>query len=393
MRIPMGHSRLPLLILLVLGAVWRAPAQVVISEILYHPVEEPAFSANGSPVLDLYEDVHEFVEIYNTSATAVDLAGWKLAGGIAYNFPSNAVIQAGEYRVIARNPARLAAVSVYGLALANLFGPYTNQLGNAKDTIRLRDAGGNVEDAVSYSAEFPWAISADALGANEDWTGINALNYQYRGRSLERVSFAHPANDPANWLASPLPGTPSPGKPNAVSRTIPKPVVISFNVAQNVDEATTVRSDQPVRIDCVFSATNALSGVRVEWFLDNINVTNEPRTATAMSVDGPAANAKFAAVLPGQPDRSIVRFRFRADRGAGDEVVSPRADDPYSWHAYFVTPVRTSTKPIYDCFISSNSLAILNSNISQSPRRVLSPDPPGTPRNSWNATQPAVLVH
>ena len=30
----------------------RAQSPVVISEIMYHPVEEPAFNANGSPVLD-----------------------------------------------------------------------------------------------------------------------------------------------------------------------------------------------------------------------------------------------------------------------------------------------------------------------------------------------------
>ena len=37
---------------------------------MYHPVEEPAFNADGTPVLDLYEDVHEFVEIYNPGQPA-----------------------------------------------------------------------------------------------------------------------------------------------------------------------------------------------------------------------------------------------------------------------------------------------------------------------------------
>jgi Big-like domain-containing protein/lamin tail-like protein/CotH protein len=383
----------PLFVLAAFCAAVQARAQVVISEIMYHPVEEPAFNANGSPVLDLYEDVHEFVEIHNPGATAIDLTRWKLTGGIDYTFPSNAVIQAGEFRVIARVPTRLAAVPAYGLNLNSLFGPYTNQLSNAGETVRLRDANGDIVDAVSYSAEFPWAISADALGANQDFTGINPLTCQYRGRSLERVSFTHPANDPANWLASPFPGNPSPGKTNAVSRPIPKPLVVNFNVAQASDEATIIRNNQPVRIDCVFSATNALSAVSVEWFVDNIDVTGEPRTTTSMSVDGPPENGRFMATLPGQPDRSIVRYRFLANRGTGDETVSPRADDSFQWHAYFVTPVRTSTKPIYDCFISSNSLVILNNNISQTPKRVTTPDPPGTPRVSWNATQPAVMVH
>ncbi len=368
-------------------------AQVMISEIMYHPVEEPAFNANGSPMLELYEDIHEFVEIHNPGPDAIDLTGWKIGGGISFTFPSGSAIRSAEYRVVAKNPARLSALSQYGLEPARVLGPYTNQLSNAKETIRLQNAQGDLVDAVSYSAEFPWAISADALGAGEDWTGINPLTYQYRGRSLERVSFSHSAQDPANWLASPLPGNPSPGQPNAVTRTAPKPVVIRFGVRPESDEATLIRQNQPVRIECTFSGADSLSKVGVEWFIDDLNVTDEPRTMIPMAMDGPRENARFAAVLPGQPDRSIVRFRFRADRGTGDEAVSPRVDDPYAWHAYFVTPIRVSSKPIYDCFISTRSLAILENNISQSPRRVNSPDPPGTPRLSWNATQPAVMVH
>jgi hypothetical protein len=58
---------------------------------------------------------------------------------------------------------------------------------------------------------------------------------------------------------------------------------------------------------------------------------------------------------------------------------------------HFVTPVRTSTKPIYDCFISTASLNRLATNIQQDPKRVTTPDP-GNPRVSWNATEPAVMV-
>jgi hypothetical protein len=368
-------------------------AQVVISEIMYHPVERPAFNANGSPVLDLYEDVHEFIEIHNAGANAIQIGGWKIAGGIQYTVPPNLTLQPGEYRVVARNPSRLAAVSAYALDATLVLGPFTNQLSNSGETIRLQNAAGDLVDSVRYSAESPWAISADGLGANEDFTGVDPLQNQYRGRSLERVSFTHPSNDPANWLASPLPGNPSPGRANAVNRPVPKPVVVRFSVAQNTDEAAIIRHNQPVRIDCAFSASDALSDVSVEWFVEDVNVTNEPRSIAPMSPEGPPQAGQFTVVLPGRPDRTIVRYRFRANRGAGDEVVSPRPDDPFQWHAYFVTPVRTSSRPMYDCFISSASLARLQSNIERNPRRVTAPDPPGTPRASWNATEPAIMVH
>lgn len=367
-------------------------AQVVLSEIMYHPVEEPLFNSDGSPVLDLYEDVHEFVELHNPGSAPVNMSGWKLAGGIRYTFQTGAELPAGGYRVVAKNPERLAAVAVYGLVASEVWGPYTNQLSNAKETIRLHDAGNDLVDAVTYSAEFPWAISADGLGANEDFTGLNPLDYQYRGRSLERVSFTHAANDPANWLASPLPGNPSPGRANAVNRPVPLPVIINFSVVQESDEARLVRENQAARVYCTFSSGQALSKVSIEWFVDDINTTAETRTIIPMTAAGSLDTARFTATLPGRANRTIVRFRFLADRGGGAEVISPRRDDPFPWHAYFVTPPRSSTKPIYDCFISTASLNILNANISQSPRRITTPDPPGRPRASWNATQPAVVV-
>ncbi|MHC1763520.1 MAG: lamin tail domain-containing protein [Verrucomicrobiia bacterium] len=381
---------LPLFVLsLALGFPVSALGNLVITEIMYHPVEEPAFNADGSPVLDLYEDVHEFVELQNVGSEPVSLAGWELSGGIRYSFPEDAVIGAGERVVIAKAPSRLLAVPQYSLAGIKVMGPYDGQLGNREDTIRLRDGSGSTVESVSYSAAFPWAIGADALGANDDFTGLRETDYQYRGRSLERVSVKHPASDAANWLASPLPGEPSPGQPNAVMADAPKPVVVSFDVAQSSNDAALIRNGESVRIDCAFSSLESLSDVGVEWFLEDIETTGEPTQVASMTAEA----GGFSVVLPGQADRTIVRFRFVADRGTGREVVSPRADDPFRWHAYFVTPNRTSSRPIYDCFISSRSQSVLASNISQSPRRVTSPDPPGNPRASWNATEPAVMVH
>lgn len=363
-----------------------ARAAIFINEIHYHPVEVAAFDAAGSPVLDLSEDIHEFVELYNPGLGAVNLAGWELAGGISYDFPLDAAIAAGGYLVIAKDVVRVAAV--YGLNPAQVQGPYSGRLGNNNDNVRVRDNTGQVIDAVSYSAEFPWAISADGLGAQDEWTGLNSMDHQYRGRSLERVSLSAAANDPANWLASPLTG-PSPGRVNAVQLATPRPVVVAFSAVQGSDGQTIIRSNQPVRIDVAFGATNQLSNVSVEYFGDDINSASEPRTTLALSS---LTDGRYTGTLPGWTNRTIVRYRFRADRGAGVEVVSPRADDPFGWHALYVTSVRSSENPIYDCFISAASLTILNTNITQSPRRITLPDPPGNIRASWNANQPAILV-
>ena len=60
--------------LALLLAAGGAPAQVVINEIMYHPVEKPAFDAAGDPVLDLTEDIHEFIELTNVGGETVSLA-------------------------------------------------------------------------------------------------------------------------------------------------------------------------------------------------------------------------------------------------------------------------------------------------------------------------------
>ena len=118
-----------------------APA-VAINEIHYHPVELPAFT-NGLPVLDLSRDVHEFVELYNYGPSNVSLAGWNLSGDISFDFATNAALGSGQYLVVARNPARLAAITQYtNLAPTNLAGPYQGNLGNNSGSIRLRDSLG-----------------------------------------------------------------------------------------------------------------------------------------------------------------------------------------------------------------------------------------------------------
>ena len=63
---------------LMLAAMAPVPAAPVISEVMYHPVEKPAFDAAGDPLFDLTDDIHEFIEIHNPDGTQVALGGWEL---------------------------------------------------------------------------------------------------------------------------------------------------------------------------------------------------------------------------------------------------------------------------------------------------------------------------
>ena len=150
-------NRFSLAILAALSLSAFASAQVVIHEIHYHPIELEAFDGAGNPVLDLADDVHEFIELYNAGAGAVDIGGWKFDGGVDFTIPPGTTIAAGGYKVVAKNPGRLQTV----YAIAGVLGPYTGALSNKGDTIKLKDGSGAVVDSVGYSSVFPWAGAAD----------------------------------------------------------------------------------------------------------------------------------------------------------------------------------------------------------------------------------------
>src|SRR6185436_11797612 len=138
--------------------------------------------------------------------------------------------------------------------------------------------------------------------------------------------------------------------------------------AQVADGQPIIRSNQPARIEVRFSATNELGLVRLEYFVDDVNQTNEVTTNVVMAGTAPV----FTGTLPGLAARSIVRYRVWAERhplegGTYEEVVLPRSDDPFLWLAYFVAPLRNNTNDTYDLLIPASSKAQLNVNIRDNP--------------------------
>src|SRR5688572_30760644 len=70
-----------------LSAVFSRAQNVVINELMYHPASHLASE--------------EYIELHNRGTTNVSLAGWALTGGVDFVFPSNAVINASSYLVVA----------------------------------------------------------------------------------------------------------------------------------------------------------------------------------------------------------------------------------------------------------------------------------------------------
>ena len=76
------------LLLLAVPLVRAEDADIVINEIMYHPPD------------DL--EAMEYIELYNSGGTPVDLSGWKFTKGIGYTFPAGTVIQPDDYLVVCR---------------------------------------------------------------------------------------------------------------------------------------------------------------------------------------------------------------------------------------------------------------------------------------------------
>ncbi len=355
-------------------------APVAISEIMYHPVLENA-----------PQDDHEFVELHNRARRSLSLAGWRLAGGISYLFSSTASLAPGQYLVVAKNKEKLLAVTAYGLDAANVLGNYEGELDNGGARLSLIDAEDRIVDTVKYDDDAPWPIAADALGAGEAWLGPDRLplaRHQYMGISLERIDLALPADEVANWAPSPIDGA-TPGRINANAGT-PLPVV-ELSIAAPEGAVGLIRQQHRTVITVRFSKRqeNTVKNVAVEAFVDSlvdslVDADGAKAIHTAAAVNDVGV---FQAVLPAQPDNSIVRYRILADRGNGQEVVSPRPSDPFGWHAYFVTPPTTSAARTHQLFIAPADWGRMWTNIAKGPNMGCTVIP------SWGDRVPAVFVH
>ncbi|MEM7391700.1 MAG: chitobiase/beta-hexosaminidase C-terminal domain-containing protein, partial [Verrucomicrobiota bacterium] len=164
---------------------------VVISEIMYNP------AAGG----------HEFIELCNATTEPVPLYGlqspsvsWELDGAVEYTFPSMITLQAGEYILITGIEPETFR-ELHGInASVRIFGPFGGDLNNGGESVKLYKPGGPepdgsvprlLVDRVQYDDDIPWPEPADNGGA-----------------SLERISCVGYGNEPTNWLAVTLGGTP-----------------------------------------------------------------------------------------------------------------------------------------------------------------------------------------
>ncbi|MCX5685292.1 MAG: lamin tail domain-containing protein, partial [Planctomycetota bacterium] len=125
---------------------------VHITEIMFNPPAPPAGSAYT-------RQAFEFIEIMNTGAAAVAMAGMRLSGGIDFVFP-NESLAPGERAVVVADEA--AFESRYGTGI-RILGTYTGSLGNSGEALNLRDAA-NDRKILDINYKDGWYPLADGDG-------------------------------------------------------------------------------------------------------------------------------------------------------------------------------------------------------------------------------------
>ncbi|GEM_PF-1416043 len=162
---------------------------VMINEIMYNPPEVGV-------------DLTEYIEVYNSGSTPVDLLNYYFSAGIAYTQTTSYVLEPGAYGVFAVFATNLQA---YNPTTTNIIGEFTtnnfNSLSNSGETITLRNSLGQIADTVLYGVAAPWP------------TGPNG-----GGPSLELTDPLLDNNQAVSWAAS-VNGPPS-GTPGYANSTL-----------------------------------------------------------------------------------------------------------------------------------------------------------------------------
>ncbi len=136
------------------------PAQVSlrVSQILFEPLDPTPAELAVDP--GLVASDFEWIELVNTGAVTLDLAGAQFTDGVAFTFPAATSLAPGQKLIVAANLVAFAAR--YPGVTAPVFGPWVGQLDNSGETLQMVDAGG--ESVLEFSYNDAWYPPADHDG-------------------------------------------------------------------------------------------------------------------------------------------------------------------------------------------------------------------------------------
>ena len=176
----MRFTSIPLLAATLMAALCPqlAAEQVVFSEIHYNP----------------QDDKPEYLEIYNLTATPLDIANWKFSEGVDFEFPGfdrndpgNSFIKSFERILISGVDEQTLRETYVIPAGTKIYGPWSGALSNEGELLELQDKNGVVMASVEYNDDGrKWPVAADGAGHSLRLIRENrgASNWRNWGASL-----------------------------------------------------------------------------------------------------------------------------------------------------------------------------------------------------------------
>lgn len=157
------------------------------------------------------ENSTDWIELYNGADSPVNLSGWYFTDSYPehiYQFPGTEQIEAKSRLVVAHNTGDFGAKYP---EVTNYTGPFNFKLATPVDAVLLYDNTNMLIAGVNYSDIFPWPLNGDETG-----------------RTLELRNPAGDLNDPSNWFAGCIGG--SPGSPFSPCHVVGIPELPMLNL-------------------------------------------------------------------------------------------------------------------------------------------------------------------
>eukprot|EP01114_Cavostelium_apophysatum_P003141 TRINITY_DN128_c0_g1_i1.p1 TRINITY_DN128_c0_g1~~TRINITY_DN128_c0_g1_i1.p1 ORF type:complete len:1072 (-),score=346.16 TRINITY_DN128_c0_g1_i1:63-3278(-) len=314
------------------SSTWRGK-KVYINEIMYHPRSETT-----------EEEVHEYIELYNDGSSDYQMDNWRLVSAssklsnLQFSFPANSVIESKSYVVIAKNPTSFKAI--YS-GSGTVYGPYSGELGNGGDRIALLDSNDMVIEEVQYDDAWPWPTGADS-----------SVGDQFKGMSLQRVSYDYDASKKYNWIAAA--GTP--GAQNNQKKDTPDPVVTEMWLNQS---GATPKILKAGKVDLAFKIMPTADSAALEYFMYNTQTMVAGSTTTVSMKKLSDADDIWGYSISGLAANTIVRYRVKAN----DAVISPRKSDSAASHGFHIPPADATDHDAYHLYIEPVKWGSLYNNL------------------------------
>ncbi len=273
---------------------------ILITELMYHPYND------SHP---LVEDIREeYLEIYNSSFSAVNLEHWRITDGVTYQFPAIS-LEPGEYLVIASDP------NIFQLKypdVTNMIGGWEGRLSNSGEKVELTNALGKVIDQVRYADQGEWAqrILGPIDNYHRGWKWAD--EHDGLGYSLELTNTTLSNEYGSLWRAgTELQGTP--GRKNSTDlndRTGgAAPVITSARHKPFVPRDNDMVTVTAEVIDEAIESATVLLYYRIDGqpSFDAIAMSVDPLSDTLLP-----GHRLYTATLPSQPDKTVVEFYVEA---------------------------------------------------------------------------------